>query len=373
MGESFKKMLWINKRYVSVLETILEMLVFIAPLFVPLLIQREWFFREAGKWADIIAFILSGIFIAFVAFSLLMKLRGKNDKHENYMPIVNEQIECICEDKYRALCREIDNGHRYENGEVLLYDAHDSIRTILIYIKQLVSAVTGVGLSNLSVTFVYKYMGENEEWQEIDGSSATTMGKLNTLVEYSNSKTLYHYMINNNVDYRYIRDKSKAIGFEYMPSTRDGDNLKSYGSIMCRRYKCMLHGEAAVDAMLSISSYGEKFSVIIGQNYIEQLLRQNIARYEWLIKTEMASLYLRHRLRAEFQKSKMEYVIALLKIHGWIDGKNATDFDEVSKAIRNFKKYVSKQKGDYPNRWVTIDSKLDDALIANLESGIYRK
>ena len=135
----------------------------------------------------------------------------------------------------------------------------------------------------------------------------------------------------------------------------------------------MLHGEAAVDAMLSISSYGEKFSGIIGQNYIEQLLRQNIARYEWLIKTEMASLYLRHRLRAEFQKSKMEYVIALLKIHGWIDDKDATDFDEVSKAIRHFKKYVSKQKGDYPNRWVTIDSKLDDALIANLESGIYRK
>jgi len=371
MGESFKKMLWRNKRYSSFIKTALEVLVFFTPLLVPLLIQREWFFSGAGRWADILAIVLAIIFVVFVVAFCLQHFLWENKKQESYMPIVNEQIECICEDKYRALCREMDGGQRYKNGEILLYDAHASIRTILIYIKQLVSAITGVGLNNLSVSFVYKYKGE--KWQEIDGSTATTMGNLNDLIEGDSSKTLYHHMIIEKKDYCYIHDKAKELAFKYTPSSRDGENTKKYGSIMCKRYKCMLHGEAAVDAMLSISSYGEKFSGFFNQKYIEQLLSQNISRYEWLIRTELAALYLRHDLRTQRQEIKKTYVITLLKTNGWLEDREDIAPENIDAAIRSFKEYVFQANGMHPYRRLTVDADIDEVLIANLETGNYRR
>lgn len=121
------------------------------------------------------------------------------------------------------LCNEIYY-ESHQDKDVLLYDAHEVIRDILGHIKQLIANITGVGLENISVNFIYKYHGANEHWQTSDGSLSCSIGQLDEIVEKKQS--MYHFLYVNIREYVFCNDKANRSPktCPYSASIRDGED-----------------------------------------------------------------------------------------------------------------------------------------------------
>lgn len=354
------------KRLLSAVESLWDVLIFLFPL-----IWTWWFdFREIK--ADITsstcrwAIFWAALYVIFLLIRTITKYKISRDERDAYRKQFMEQIDSISESKYKMLCNEIHHTTRKGN-DILLYDAHGVIRNTLAHIKQLVSNITDVSLSNISVNFVYKYHGNNEHWQTIDGSSSCSIGALDDIVEKKES--MYHYLYANNCEYVFYNDKAAVDWHKYRPSIRDGDDKNAWGSIYCKRIICTLHQDRFVDGILAISTYNEKFSSSRRRSVIVQvegLLNEAISVFENPIKTEMASLYIRHEYIIEKQ---IQAIQALIQ-NGIINESNIDpgvleETERTALLESSFPRFRETVKQNYPNLSLldtTISQKIDAIL-----------
>ena len=220
------------------------------------------------------------------------------------------------------------------------------------------------------MNFVYKYHGNNEHWQTINGGSSCSIGTLDDIVEKKES--MYHYLYANNCEYVFYNDKAEIDWHKYRPSIRDGDDKDSWGSIYCKRIICTLHQDRFVDGILAISTYNEKFSPSKRKcviNQVEGLLNEAVSAFEKTLKTEMASLYIRHNY---IKESQIRAIKLLIREH-IIDSSNIchTDLCDLSEVERfnlleqgfsEFKKQVSNSHLDFPLLEATATQKTDAIL-----------
>lgn len=282
------------KRVLSLVDSLWDILVFLFPL-----IWTWWFDvdevrNNIGSPKFNLAIMLAAVYVIFLLWRIITKYKISRDERDAYRKQFIEHLDCVNEEKFKMLCIEIHRQARQGN-DILLYDAHAVIRNALHQIKQLVSNITGVSLSNISVNFVYKYHGQDEHWQTIDGSSSCSIGTLDDIVEKKES--MYHFLYANNYEYVFFNEKAKIDWHKYRPSIRDGDDKNTWGSIYCKRIICTLHQDRFVDGILAISTYNEKFSSSRRKRVVEQvegLINDAVSIFETTIKSEMASLYIRH-------------------------------------------------------------------------------
>lgn len=281
----------------AIIKTVFELFVLLLPLIWSIVSSPEhevlpkfgtpWFWIFYGILvicAIIIGFQIKNIFII------------AKDTQAAYTPKVIDQIGSISWNKYQKFCGEIIHNSYSKTNDILLYDAHATINDILAHIKTHIADITGVSLSNISVDFIYKYMGEGEYWQTINGCLSCSIGTLDDLVEHSES--MYHYLYANNIEYKFFNDKSKAEWRIYKPSMRDGDERENWGSIYCKRILCSIHQDRVIDGIISISTYNEKFTKSkfkINAKRTEHLINNVVDCMKNIIRVEMASIYLRHR------------------------------------------------------------------------------
>lgn len=356
------------KRLLSTVESLWDVLIFLFPL-----IWTWWF--DLGKiQADLSsptcrwAIFWAAIYIVFLLVRTVTKYRISRDERDAYRKQFMEQVDSITEDKYKMLCNEIHHSTR-QGRDILLYDAHGVIRNILSHLKQLVSNMTDVSLSNISVNFVYKYHGEHEHWQTIDGSSSCSIGTLDDIVERKES--MYHYLYANNHEYVFYNDKAAVDWHKYRPSVRDGDDKESWGSIYCKRILCTLHQDRFVDGILAISTYNEKFTpskrkAVISQ--IEGLLNEAVSVFENPIKTEMASLFIRHEHIKKKQLRAIQLLLDASIVNGSEFGGDPSVLTEderkqlLESAFPEFKKLVSNTLPEFPLLDTTLAQKTDAIL-----------
>lgn len=279
-------------------------------------------------------------------------------------------MDSVTSNKYQLLCNAIHFSDLDRNYP-LVYDAHIVINSMLDHIRQLIANITGVSLNNISVNFIYRYYGENEHWQTINGSSSCSIGELDDIVE--NKESMYHHIYANNREYVFFNDKAAIDWHSYRPSIRDGENKDSWGSIYCKRIMCTLHQERLVDGILSISTYNEKFVTSKRKCEIEQtehLINQAICIFENSIKCELASLYIRHT----YIKNRQINILNQLIRTGYIENNNTSNYivpeklsedkrvELIEKELPKFKLQYNEQHPNYFHLDATIDAKTEVAL-----------
>lgn len=283
-----------------------EVWAFVTPVAVSFVYEH---LTSSKDWKDLVfvgCVIWASLYFCYLCYRVATIYRISNDKLDAYRSDFAEQLDGVHVNKYHMLCKEIHFASR-QGKDLLIYDAHGVVNDILVHIKQLVSKITGVPLSDISVNFIYKYSGNDEHWQTIDGSSGALNTKLDDMVEYG--ETMYHYLYVNNRNYVFFNDKAKADWHMYSPSIRDGDNKEEWGSIYCRRVLCTMYHERFVDGILSISTYSEKFTQSKKKTAIretESLIDEAVSVFMNLIRSEMTALYIRHEynMKREIQAIK---------------------------------------------------------------------
>lgn len=183
---------------------------------------------------------------------------------------------------------------------------------------------------------------------------------------------MYHYLYANNCEYVFYNDKAAVDWHKYRPSIRDGDEKNSWGSIYCKRIICTLHQDRFVDGILAISTYNEKFSSSKRKcviNQVEGLLNEAISVFENPIKTEMASLFIRHEHIKESQIRATQLLIKA-NIIDCSDGchTDPNEFSErkradlLEKAFPRFIDMVNKSCPDFSLLDATLNQKTDAIL-----------
>ncbi len=314
---SYHRMIKQKKRWQSVLTALGDLILFIFPVISnKLTFHLVKFLSTIPCFTNqlIITHVISGILTLLYIIYLYYRLRTiyqiSNDKRDVYRKLIMDQVQSVTSNKYHMLCKEIHHGN-FQGKDLLLYDAHAVINNTLFHIKQLIASITGVSLENISVNFIYKYYGNNEHWQTIDGSSSCSIGTLDHIVEESES--MYHYLYKNNREYIFCNDKATADWHLYRPSMRDGESKDTWGSIYCRRILCSLHQNRFVDGILAISTYNEKF--VPSKNpkevrEVEGLINEAINAFIEPVKAEMAALYIRHEYIKEQQCIAIEKLVS---------------------------------------------------------------
>lgn len=313
-------------------------------------------------------------YVVYLIYRLINVYKVTSDRRGAYRKQYIEQVDSVIVGKYKSLCREI-HYPTHQDKDVLLYEAHDVLRDCLAHIKQLIANITDADLKNISVNFVYKYYGENEYWQTMDGSSSCSIGKLDDIVEKQES--MYHYLYANNREYVFVNDKAAADWHMYKPSIRDGEDKKNWGSIYCKRILCTLHQDRFVDGILAISTYNEKFCDSRRRaeiNQIEALINEAVGVFENIIRGEMAALFIRHEY---FKKRQIEAIEALMD-SDIIDVKEKLELNIMSEEERTqfLDKYVPLFKLKYNEKcpmYFTLDAELNHKLMNVLRSGQGRR
>lgn len=289
---SFKQLLQNFKRKHAICSTLFNIISLCAPLILNLL---DKIVLDNRSISTIIYILAWGLSIYTIVSSSLSTFYINRNTHDAYIPRFLDHIGAFSQGKFTMLSKEIHHKSKDPQKDILLYDAHAAVKDILSHLTYLVHDITGVDMENISVNFIYKYIGENEHWQTIDGTSSCSIGTLDMLVNHGPST--YHYLYANNHEYVYFNKKADADWHIYSPSMRDGEDRKQWGSIYCKRILCTLHQERIVDCILGISTYNEKFCTSrlkYNKQEIEHTINDAVNSFQNLLKIEMASLYLRH-------------------------------------------------------------------------------
>lgn len=233
------------------------------------------------------------------------------------------------EAKARAI-QQITYGHVPEwhpidfNENVLVYDVHEQLRTILIEIRNAVLAYakeTDFDMATVDLAYCYPdaiYNGalptsrENSSaWKIItSGDSSCTNYKLHDFL--GSAESFYSHLDRNN--YVFFNDK-EALNRYYLPSGKDHE-YGGIGSIvgMAVSLKNDAPESVLVKAMLTITTYGWKLCPddreVSEKAFLDVFKQKVLNGYKSLLKSELAQMYIRHVIR---DKKMCPYTGIILK------------------------------------------------------------
>lgn len=321
------------KKFLTLWQVVGDLFLFLYPFWGSQIVNYEFFAEYKIDFCHIFWSIVTLVYFGYLIMRIHTIVLISSDQMDAYRTQFMEQVSDVALNKYNMLCKNAY--HNPSTDNVLLYDAHEVINDVLNHLKQLVSKITGISMSNISVNFIYKYMGEDEYWQTIDGSSSCSIGSLDNLVK--NEDTVYHHLYSQNREYVFANDKNDNHLRCYRPSMRDGEDKSKWGSIYCKRIPCMMQQDRIVDGIIAISTYNEKFTESKRKKVIQQtegLINEAVTNFENLIRIEMVSLYMRHNLIKDRQ-------IEALKVLGVNNPEELSEkqrIEKVNMMIPKFKK-----------------------------------
>lgn len=197
----------------------------------------------------------------------------------------------------------------YEN--VLVYDVHEQIRTILLELKNAIISITpGLDSDSVAVDLVYcypdnKYNGQLpadkdsiERWKSITSRDGSSMSY--SVHDFLSSKESFYFLLDQN-NYVFLNDKCKE-GRYYIPSGKDQEYGRS-GSVvgLSINVKNDMPEKVLVKAMITVTTYGrklnEKCDQVKEKDY-EELFKKNVLNgYKSLLESELSQMYIRHMIR----------------------------------------------------------------------------
>ena len=368
---TYQKMIKRWKKFLTFLQAFFDVLLLLYSFWGTQIVNYEFFAEYKIDFWHISWSIVTLVYLVYLFWRIYAIVLISSDQMDVYRTQFMEQASDVALNKYNMLCKNAYHSPSTDN--VLLYDAHGVINDVLNHLKQLVSKITGISMNNISVNFIYKYMGENEYWQTIDGSASCSIGSLDDLVK--NEDTVYHHLYSQNREYVFANDKNDNCLRCYRPSMRDGEDKSKWGSIYCKRIPCMMQQDRIVDGIIAISTYNEKFTESKRKKVIQQtegLINEAVSNFENLIRIEMVSLYMRHNLIKERQ-------IEALKVFGVNHPEKLSEkerIEQVNLMIPKFKKKFNRmmRKNNLPC-YFEHDQVIDNKTVAALsyKRKIYRK
>lgn len=194
---------------------------------------------------------------------------------------------------------------------VLVYDVHEQIRTILNEIKDaILSTIPELDDDAITVDLTYCYIDKNcdgrlptkpeesKQWKIITSGDCSSMNcSIHKLL--SNDESFYFYLDRNN--FAFINDKENADRY-YIPVGKDRE-YGSNGSItgLSITIKNDEPEEVLLKAMLTITTFGRKFVEKedgIDEEEYKDLFKKNIMNgCKSLLESELTQMYIRHMIR----------------------------------------------------------------------------
>lgn len=311
--------------------------VFIITSFV---LAAQEFFRwqiERDSW-------VSWLIFGFWLFAIVLKIRILVSNHTTMADFrrlqLSEELSASTllaqqhanEAKARAI-QQITYGHVPEwhpidfHENVLVYDVHEQLRTILIEIRNAVLAYakkTDFDMVTVDLAYCYPdaiYNGalptsreDSSAWKIItSGDSSCTNYKLHDFL--GSAESFYSHLDRNN--YVFFNDK-KAVNRYYLPSGKDHE-YGGIGSIvgMAVSLKNDAPESVLVKAMLTITTYDWKLcsdDSEVSEETFKDVFKQKVLNgYKSLLKSELAQMYIRHIIR---DKKMCPYTGIILKDEG---------------------------------------------------------
>lgn len=197
----------------------------------------------------------------------------------------------------------------YEN--VLVYDVHEQIRTILLELKEAILATTpGLDDDEVTVDLVYCYPDEDfdgnlptdkkevEKWRLITSRDGSSMNY--KVHDFLTNRESFYFLLDQN-NYIFFNDKLKE-GRYYIPSGKDQEYGRT-GSVvgLSINVKNDVPEKVLVKAMLTITTYGRKLrehGTPVKENDYKELFKKNVLNgYKSLLESELSQMYIRHMIR----------------------------------------------------------------------------
>lgn len=202
--------------------------------------------------------------------------------------------------------------------EFIAYDVHDYISEICNNFRDTVSAITKISKEHMSVTFVYRYIfddANNDElsWRWVVGKDTAMRMPLNKLV--NKQGTLYNWMVNGNKgdgeNFVFANDKKDLEKqARYYMSTRD-KNHNCQGSVFASKVYFGNNATSFVESIILVSSYGVQFarqdSEFDAVELKNLLFDELFPYYQRLLETELGVLYLRHRGNSQYKSNPIHF------------------------------------------------------------------
>lgn len=198
----------------------------------------------------------------------------------------------------------------YQN--VLPYDVHEQIRTILLELKNAILSITPeLDTDAVTVDLVYCYPNEGNKYGSIPADMETVndwrliTSRDGSSMNYNvhdfllSSESFYFYLNQNN--YVFFNDKLKK-GRYYIASGKDQEYGRA-GSIvgLTLNVKNDEPEKVLVKAMITITTYGRKLNERgdpVRERDYRELLKTNVLNgYKALLESELAQMYIRHMIR----------------------------------------------------------------------------
>lgn len=311
--------------------------VFIITSFV---LAAQEFFRwqiERDSW---VSWLIFGLWLFAIVFKIRILVSNHTTMADFRRLQLSEELSASTllaqqhanEAKARAI-QQITYGHIPEwhpidfHENVLVYDVHEQLRTILIEIRNAVlvyAKKTDFDMVTVDLAYCYPdaiYNGalptsreDSSAWKIItSGDSSCTNYKLHDFL--GSAESFYSHLDRNN--YVFFNDK-KAVNRYYLPSGKDHE-YGGIGSIvgMAVSLKNDAPESVLVKAMLTITTYDWKLcsdDSEVSEETFKDVFKQKVLNgYKSLLKSELAQMYIRHMIR---DKKMCPYTGIILKDEG---------------------------------------------------------
>jgi len=211
-----------------------------------------------------------------------------------------KRVLCAKTSAYRT--KALKSGHGFLEESNIGYDLFLHIRTICDAFSLAISDMADIPSTHVSASFIYRYtyQGANDldrEWRWVIGKDSNFNIPLKDFI--SRDDTMYHYITNNNVDFIFYNDKKQANkeGKFYFSSKDKLYNKE--GSVIAAKITFSNHAETCCEGIFSLTTYGhpliKKHSEYTPKEFEELLKNKIFLNYEQLLKSELATLYFRHK------------------------------------------------------------------------------
>lgn len=183
---------------------------------------------------------------------------------------------------------------------ILLYNPHRYIDDVCDNLKSLISNITDIGISSLSVSFIYHYPTCSDSgWQWITRKEGTLNQNLNDFVMKDNSHSYFHYIVSNNLSSHFENDKEQLIKTGNYWISEGDMRFSKFGSIASYKISFNRNDQVLCTAYLTISTYGRTF--VEDKNDETKIKEFNsllsdiiIPPYRHILESELGFLYERH-------------------------------------------------------------------------------
>jgi len=173
----------------------------------------------------------------------------------------------------------------------------DNLKNIADEIRNCIHEATSIGDDKLIVSMAY-CLGESD-WFWVD--SHAVYGGLSLTELTTNQKTIFYQIKERQIDSSFVYINNKAAYLEknmYVSDQRD-KIYKNVGSLVCVEVKAEANNMTFARLIISISSYGKKFSNEDSNeqtSIVEENLNTILSQFEEKIITELTLLYLQENL-----------------------------------------------------------------------------